>query len=142
MNLNFGDIVLFIDKVWFVIAIDDDTQECDLIGKDGRIWYKINTKDVQKLTSTDFEQQLNTLLEKYYGSYQETIYGNIDMILSDIEYSVFTINGFTYEVTGSVQNDNEQTFVILDKIDTNDTTQVELSKFLQMIVTGYSQEEL
>lgn len=60
MNLDFGDIVLFIDKVWFVIAIDDDTQECDLIGKDGRIWYKINIKDVQKLASTDFEQQLNT----------------------------------------------------------------------------------
>jgi len=32
MNLDFGNIVLFTDKVWFVIAIDDDTQECDLIG--------------------------------------------------------------------------------------------------------------
>lgn len=113
-----------------------------MIGKDGRIWYKINIKDVQKLASTDFKQQLNTLLEKHYGSYQETIYGNIDMILSDIEYSVFTINGCTYEVVGSEQNDNGQTFVILDRIDTNDTTQVELSKFLQMIVTGVSQEEL
>ena len=142
MNLDFGDIVLFTDKVWFVIAIDDDTQECDLIGKDGRIWYKINIKDVQKLASTNFEQQLNTLLEKYYGVYQETIQENINMILSDIEYSVFTINGFTYEVVGSEQNDNGQTFVILDRIDTNDTTQVELSKFLQMIVTGVSQEEL
>ena len=142
MNLDFGDVVLFTDKVWFVIAIDEDKQECDLIGKDGRIWYAINIKDVQKLISTDFEQQLNTLLEKYYGSYHETIQENLDMILSDIEYSVFTINGCTYEVVGSEQNDNGQTFVILDRIDTNDTTQVELSKFLQMIVTGVSQEEL
>lgn len=142
MNLDFGDIVLFTDEVWFVIAIDDDTQECDLMGKDGRIYYKAGIESVKKLCSTDFEPQLNVLLEKYHGLYKESIQENIDMILSDIEYSVFTINGFTYEVVGSEQNDNGQTFVILDRIDTNDATQVELSKFLQMIVTGVSQEEL
>lgn len=125
-----------------MIAIDDETQACDLMGKDGRIWYKISIEAVQYLCSTDFEKQVSCLLSKYFEDYKNIQQDNIDSILSVIRHSVFKINGTSYEVISSRDSDKGKPMVIIQKTHTNETTQVELSKFLQMIVTGVSQEEL
>lgn len=122
--------------------VDDYTNECNLLGKDGEFLDCVYMDCTKHVCSSDFKSNVDELLQKFYDKHNVLTSENVDTLMSLLEYSTFNINGSQYAVTGKTENFNGNTYVYIQKTGHPETIRVTLSEFLLMVATGISSIQL